>query len=85
LNPRPDCRICRWVPSPQSIRKRNSSWMITWLDRPRWTEGADADVPRKTISNKRTSILGIMSGMALEFYLISQINAPEVVERPFML
>jgi hypothetical protein len=33
--------------------------MITWLDKPRWTEGAEAEVPRKTISNKKASLLGI--------------------------
>jgi hypothetical protein len=55
LKPNPDCNIWRWVPSPQSIRKRNSSWITTWLDNPRWTDGADADVPKKTISNKHTS------------------------------
>jgi len=52
LKPTPDCRIWRWVPSPQSTRKRYSSCLMIWAERPRWTEGAEAEVPRNTISNK---------------------------------
>src|SRR3990172_2590100 len=52
LKPTPDCRIWRWVPSPQSTRKRYSSCFMIWAERPRWTEGAEAEVPRNTISNK---------------------------------
>src|SRR5512136_2816211 len=51
LKPMPDCRIWRWVPSPQSIRKRYSSCLTTCAESPRLAEGAEADVPRKTISN----------------------------------
>jgi hypothetical protein len=43
------------VPSPQSIRKRYSSCITTWAERPRRAEGAEAEVPKKTISNKEKS------------------------------
>src|SRR5258708_33630003 len=51
LKPRPLRRIWRCVPSPQSIRKRNSLAITICPGIPRWTDGADADVPRKCTSN----------------------------------
>src|SRR4030095_14055733 len=56
LKPVPDCRICRCVPSPQSIRKRYSSCLTICAERPRFAEGADAEVPRNNISNKAKSL-----------------------------
>src|SRR6185503_8286112 len=52
LKPAPDCNICRCVPSPQSIRKRYSLCLTICAESPRFAEGADAEVPRKSISNK---------------------------------
>src|SRR5688572_27088247 len=52
LKPVPDCRIWRCVPSPQSIRKRYSSCLTICAERPLFAEGAEAEVPRKSISNK---------------------------------
>src|SRR5215212_6010453 len=54
LKPAPDCNIWRCVPSPQSIRKRYSSCLTICAERPRWAEGAEAEVPRNNISNKLT-------------------------------
>jgi hypothetical protein len=51
LKPVPDCKICRCVPSPQSTKKRYSSCLTICAESPRFAEGAEADVPRKSISN----------------------------------
>ena len=47
-SPAPERSICRWVPSPQSIRMRSPPRRTSDAGRPRRAVGAEAAVPRKS-------------------------------------